>query len=89
MYIKRDLEGKIRKYLDAPEIIAVTGARQVGKTTLLKHIQEKLDKLFKPIGCKECIDLQGSAARRTAEPGESTGWMPVSPALSAYHKRLV
>lgn len=44
MYIKRDLEGKIRKYLDAPEIIAVTGARQVGKTTLLKHIQEELDK---------------------------------------------
>lgn len=44
MYIKRDLEGKISKYLDVPEIIAVTGARQVGKTTLLKHIQEKLDK---------------------------------------------
>jgi predicted AAA+ superfamily ATPase len=44
MYIKRDLEGKIIKYLDVPEIIAVTGARQVGKTTLLKHIQEDLNK---------------------------------------------
>jgi predicted AAA+ superfamily ATPase len=44
MYIRRDLEGKISKYLNVPEIIAVTGARQVGKTTLLKHIQEKLDK---------------------------------------------
>jgi len=41
MYIRRDLEGKIKKYLDVPEIIAVTGARQVGKTTLLKRIQEE------------------------------------------------
>lgn len=44
MYIRRDLEGKIKKYLDVPEIIAVTGARQVGKTTLLKHIQEETDR---------------------------------------------
>jgi len=32
MYIRRDLEGKIKKYLNIPEIIALTGARQVGKT---------------------------------------------------------
>ena len=42
MYIKRELEGTIRKYLTAPEIIAIVGARQVGKTTLLKHIQEEV-----------------------------------------------
>lgn len=47
MYITRELEGKIRKYLDTPEIIAVTGARQTGKTTLLQHIKEGLsDSVF-------------------------------------------
>jgi len=34
IYIPRTLEGKILRLLDAPEIIAVFGARQVGKTTL-------------------------------------------------------
>lgn len=40
MYIKRDLENTIMKYLSTPEIIAVVGARQVGKTTLLEHIRK-------------------------------------------------
>ncbi|MBI5409004.1 MAG: AAA family ATPase, partial [Nitrospirae bacterium] len=44
MYIKRALEAKIKKYLSAPEIMAVVGARQVGKTTLLRHIHEDLTK---------------------------------------------
>jgi len=43
MYIKRTLETKITKYLKTPEIIAVTGARQVGKTTLLQQIHQGLD----------------------------------------------
>lgn len=43
MYIKRNLEGLIRKYIDTPEIIAIVGSRQVGKTTLLRYIQEGLD----------------------------------------------
>lgn len=44
MYIKRILEVEIFKYLNKPEIIAIIGARQCGKTTLLKHIFAKLDK---------------------------------------------
>ncbi|MFZ3136761.1 MAG: ATP-binding protein [Thermodesulfovibrionales bacterium] len=44
MYIQRELERTIRKYLSTPEIIAVIGARQVGKTTLLRHIQEGIKK---------------------------------------------
>ena len=36
MYVKRELEDRIRKYLAKPEILAVVGARQSGKTTLLK-----------------------------------------------------
>ena len=38
MYYKRELEDKIKTYIDKPEIIAVLGPRQVGKTTLLKEI---------------------------------------------------
>jgi len=44
MYYKRNLEDTIEKYLDSPEIIAVFGPRQVGKTTLLKHFYEKTPK---------------------------------------------
>ncbi len=41
-YINRDLEGKIRKFLDTREIIAIFGARQVGKTTLMRHVFDAL-----------------------------------------------
>ncbi len=43
MYIKRSLEDDILKYLDIREIIAIVGARQCGKTTLLRHIHERLE----------------------------------------------
>jgi hypothetical protein len=42
MYIKRKIEGKIFQYLNSPEIIAIIGSRQCGKTTLLKRICEKV-----------------------------------------------
>lgn len=38
MYVERELERKITGLLDKPEIIAIFGARQVGKTTLVKHV---------------------------------------------------
>lgn len=44
MYIKRKLEGTILKYLKTKEILAITGPRQSGKTTLLKNIQSNLKK---------------------------------------------
>ncbi len=44
MYIKRKLEGTILEYLKTKEIIAITGPRQSGKTTLLKNIQSNLGK---------------------------------------------
>jgi predicted AAA+ superfamily ATPase len=40
MYIKRKLEKKILNLSDAFPVVMVTGARQVGKTTLLKHLAE-------------------------------------------------
>lgn len=42
MYIPRKLEDKIKKYLRKPEIIAVIGPRQSGKTTLLSRVQASL-----------------------------------------------
>lgn len=39
MYIQRNIEEKIiKKYLKAPEITAIIGPRQSGKTTMIKHL---------------------------------------------------
>jgi len=43
MYVERILEKKLDKYLKTKEIIAVVGARQCGKTTLLHHFMSKLN----------------------------------------------
>jgi uncharacterized protein len=43
MYVERALEKKLNKYLKSKEIIAVVGARQCGKTTLLHHFLSKLN----------------------------------------------
>lgn len=37
-YITRELERKFLKLNDFFKVILVTGARQVGKTTMLKHL---------------------------------------------------
>jgi len=44
MYIKRNLEDKLRKYLPSREILAVVGPRQSGKTTLLRQLFSGLPK---------------------------------------------
>ena len=41
-YIPRLLENRINDYVKSPEIIAIIGPRQCGKTTLLHHIAAKL-----------------------------------------------
>lgn len=43
VYIERVLEKKVERLLETPEIIAILGARQVGKTTLMKHIYDSID----------------------------------------------
>ncbi len=44
MYFKRDIEPELIKHLDKKEYTIITGARQTGKTTLLKHLYAKLKK---------------------------------------------
>lgn len=41
-YIHREIEQDIDKFMDDPEIIAISGPRQSGKTTMLSHIQAQL-----------------------------------------------
>lgn len=41
MYIYRDLEAKIKPFLNRKEAIAIIGPRQAGKTTLIKHMEEE------------------------------------------------
>lgn len=43
MYIKRKIEKTILRHLKAKEITIIVGARQVGKTTLIKSIKKDLD----------------------------------------------
>ncbi|MFB6167027.1 MAG: ATP-binding protein, partial [Candidatus Nanohaloarchaea archaeon] len=42
-YVERDLEQTLWEYMDAPEILAVVGPRQAGKTTLLEKINQDLE----------------------------------------------
>ena len=39
-YIPRELETAIELYRNSPEIIAIIGTRQCGKTTLVQHIMQ-------------------------------------------------
>ncbi len=48
MSIIRDVTIKSKKYLDAKEILVFSGARQSGKTTILKQIQTELEIKNKP-----------------------------------------
>lgn len=44
MYIKRKIEDDILRYLARPEVLAIIGPRQCGKTTTLKRIYSGLEK---------------------------------------------
>lgn len=41
MYIRRALESVVRRYSEHFKVVAVTGPRQVGKTTMLRHLMEE------------------------------------------------
>ncbi len=59
MYVERELERKIKRMLDVPEIIAIFGARQVGKTTLMGRVYESIDdsKIFLDFEDPEIVGL--------------------------------
>ena len=41
MYIPRALEPVVKRYSQHFKVVVVTGPRQVGKTTMLKHLMEQ------------------------------------------------
>jgi len=43
MYVKRGVTDKLKKLVKAFPVVVVSGARQVGKTTLLRHVFPDLD----------------------------------------------
>ena len=43
MYIKRHIYPEIKKRMEEDDILLITGPRQAGKTTLLRHLQEELE----------------------------------------------
>ncbi|MGN8764367.1 ATP-binding protein [Hornefia butyriciproducens] len=45
-YIKRSLERKFLKMSEAFKVVMVTGARQVGKSTMLKHLAENTGRVY-------------------------------------------
>lgn len=45
-YIKRNLERKFLNMSEFTSAVLVTGARQVGKTTMLKHLSENTDRTY-------------------------------------------
>ncbi len=62
LYIQRKMEATILKYLKSPEILAIVGPRQCGKTTLLRHIFEGLQSqnkkaIFLTFEDKNVLDL--------------------------------
>ena len=38
-YIRRKIQKEIEKWIERPEILAIRGPRQSGKTTLLEHLR--------------------------------------------------
>ncbi len=42
VYVPREIEPLLKKYLSTPEILIILGARQSGKSTLLRHIADGL-----------------------------------------------
>jgi len=52
MFIQRKILESIKKWLKSDKILILNGARQVGKTTILKRIKKELEKQE-----KNCIYL--------------------------------
>ena len=58
-YIHRSLERKFIKMSSAFKVVMVTGARQVGKSTMLKHLAQDAGRVY--------VTMDDSAARELAE----------------------
>ncbi|MBN1897104.1 MAG: ATP-binding protein [Candidatus Aenigmarchaeota archaeon] len=49
VYVERDMEAEIEKYMEGKEILAVVGPRQCGKTTMINRILDKEEESGKKV----------------------------------------
>lgn len=67
MYIQRELEKVIKANLFKGKVIVIYGARQVGKTTLVKKIAKDLGKTYTYLSCDELDVLRKLQAADNSE----------------------
>lgn len=67
MYIQRSLEKEIKKNLFKGKVIVIYGARQVGKTTLVKKIAEDFGEPYTYLNCDEMDVLRKFQAADNSE----------------------
>lgn len=72
-YITRELERKFLKLNDFFKVILVTGARQVGKTTMLKHLSSS-DRTY--------VTMDNAMARELAQSDPVLFFRPTTPRYS-------
>lgn len=65
MVIERTIQEKIKKYLFKGKIVIIYGARQVGKTTLIKEIQKEYSQNSLYLNCDE-PDIRDSLTNKTS-----------------------
>lgn len=56
-YIERSLERKFLKMSDVFKVVMLTGARQIGKSTMLKHLAENSDRTYVSMDDANARDL--------------------------------
>lgn len=69
-YINRSIETTVNKAAEMFPAVLITGARQVGKTTLLRHIKSNVPYLTldDPILLQSAIEEAGSFFKATPQP---------------------
>ena len=73
----RDIFPELLRYLDQPEILLLVGARQVGKTTLMKMVLAHLRQRGEPEHALHYLDLEDMTLLHLLEGGhrELIGWL--------------
>lgn len=69
MYIHRTVEEEVKKRLANPKVLIMLGARQVGKTTLIKHLLTEKEAFF--LNCDVQVDLMRLSAAGQMAPQDA------------------
>ena len=67
IFIKRKIDTKIQAYLDLPEILAIVGPRQSGKTTYLQHLLQQRDGFYLSFEDRDALNLFNTNIKQFVE----------------------